>query len=148
MRVSRWATIGLGLVAIALGIVFKGQNVAFLVALTFGIAASSNFPVLLLAMYWKGLTSRGAICGGLSGLVSSVALVVLSPGVWVKVLHHPEAIFPFDYPALFSMPLAFGIAWVVSCLDRSAAANLERTTFEPQNVRAETGWGANTAAQH
>lgn len=148
MRVSRWATLGLGIVAIALGIVFKGQNVAFLVALTFGIAASSNFPVLLLAMYWQGLTSRGAICGGLAGLISSVALVVLSPGVWVKVLHHPEAIFPFDYPALFSMPLAFGIAWAVSCLDRSPAANLERTAFEPQSVRAETGWGANQAAQH
>ncbi|MNE32058.1 Cation/acetate symporter ActP [compost metagenome] len=148
MRVSRWATIGLGVVAVALGILFKGQNVAFLVALAFGIAASSNFPILLLAMYWKGLTSRGAIWGGLSGLVSSLALVLLSPGVWVKVLHHPEALFPYDYPALFSMPLAFIIAWAVSCLDHSPSANAERDAFEQQSVRAETGWGAEKAAQH
>jgi cation/acetate symporter len=148
MRVSRWATIGLGVVAVALGILFKGQNVAFLVALAFGIAASSNFPILLLAMYWKGLTSRGAIWGGLSGLVSSLALVLLSPGVWVKVLHHPEALFPYDYPALFSMPLAFVIAWAVSCLDHSPSANVERDAFEQQSVRAETGWGAEKAAQH
>ncbi|AUG07741.1 cation/acetate symporter ActP [Pseudomonas sp. S09G 359] len=148
MRVSRWATVILGVLAVALGILFKGQNVAFLVALAFGIAASSNFPILLLAMYWKGLTSRGALWGGLSGLVSSLALVLLSPGVWVKVLHHPEALFPYDYPALFSMPLAFAVAWGVSCLDRSPSTTTERDAYEQQSVRAETGWGAEKAAQH
>ncbi|MNP37467.1 Cation/acetate symporter ActP [compost metagenome] len=148
MRVSRWATVILGVLAVALGILFKGQNVAFLVALAFGIAASSNFPVLLMAMYWKGLTSRGALLGGLSGLISSLVLVLLSPGVWVKVLHHPEALFPYDYPALFSMPLAFAVAWGVSCLDRSPTTGAERDAYEQQSVRAETGWGAEKAAQH
>jgi cation/acetate symporter len=99
-------------------------------------------------MYWKGLTSRGALWGGLSGLVSSLALVLLSPGVWVKVLHHPEALFPYDYPALFSMPLAFAVAWGVSCLDRSPSTTTERDAYEQQSVRAETGWGAEKAAQH
>lgn len=148
MSVSRWATVALGVVAVVLGIVFKGQNVAFLVALAFGIAASSNFPILLLAMFWPGLTSRGAIWGGLSGLISSITLVLLSPGVWVKVLHHPEAFFPYDYPALFSMPLAFVVAWGISSLDRSQSARSERDAFEQQNVRAEVGLGANQAVQH
>ncbi|MEX5502203.1 cation/acetate symporter ActP [Pseudomonas putida] len=148
MRVSRWATVGLGVVAVILGIAFKGQNVAFLVALAFGIAASSNFPILLLAMYWKGLTSKGAISGGLAGLISALVLVLLSPGVWVKVLGHSQALFPYDYPALFSMPLAFVTAWVVSLLDRSSRSAVERAAFEQQCIRAETGWGADKAVQH
>ena len=96
-----------------LGILFKGQNLAFLVALAFGIAASANFPVLLLSMYWEGLTTKGALWGGLSGLISAVVLVILSPAVWKAVLGNPAAIFPYDHPALISMPLAFLVAYVV-----------------------------------
>ena len=83
MRVSRWASLGLGVVAVVLGIAFEKQNVAFLVGLTFGIAASTNFPILILSMYWKGLTTRGALVGGIVGLVSAVTFVVLSKAVWV-----------------------------------------------------------------
>ena len=148
IRVTKLATIGIGVVAVVLGILFKGQNLAFLVALAFGIAASSNFPVLVLSMYWRGLTTRGAVAGGLTGLVSAVTLVVLGPAVWKTVLGHDAAIFPWDNPALFSMPAAFLVAWAVSRLDRSPEARAEAAAFNEQYVRAQTGLGAAAAAAH
>ncbi len=148
MRVSKISTVAIGIVAIFLGIAFKDQNVAFLVALAFGVAASVNFPVLLLSMYWRGLTTNGALAGGIAGLVCAVTLVVLSPAVWVKVLGNAQAIFPIDHPALFSMTLAFFVAFVVSKLDNSAAAKLEAAAFDEQDVRAETGIGAASASLH
>ncbi|MDH0143902.1 cation acetate symporter [Pseudomonas alcaligenes] len=148
MRVTRIATVGLGLVAIGMGILFEQQNVAFLVGLTFGIAASTNFPVLIMAMYWKGLTTRGALLGGCAGLISALVLVILSPAVWVAVLGHAEAIYPYDHPALFSMPLAFLVIVVVSRMDRSARAERERAAFDDQFVRAQTGLGAAAASSH
>jgi cation/acetate symporter len=147
-RVSRIASVGIGIVAVVLGILFKDQNIAFLVALTFGVAASVNFPILVLSMYWKGLTTRGALIGGIAGLVSSVSLVVLSPAVWVKVLGNPEAIFPFDYPAIISMNVAFFFTWLGSVTDRSAGAVLERERFDDQLIRAQTGLGASQAVSH
>lgn len=110
------ATLGLGLVAIALGIVFENINVAFMVALAFGIAASANFPVLFLSMFWSGLTTRGALAGGYVGLFSAMGFVVFSRLVWVDVLHFAEPLFPYTQPALFSMPLAFLVAYGVSRL--------------------------------
>ncbi|MFD2645551.1 cation acetate symporter [Pseudomonas japonica] len=148
MRVTRFATVGLGLVAIFLGFLFENQNIAFLVGLTFGIAASTNFPVLIMAMYWKGLTTRGALAGGFAGLVSALVLVVLSPAVWVTVLGNAKAIYPYDHPALFSMPLAFLVTVVVSLLDNSARASREREAFDDQFVRAQTGLGAAAASAH
>lgn len=146
--VSRVATIILGLIAIGLGIAFKDQNVAFLVALTFGVAASVNFPILILSMYWQGLTTLGALTGGITGLVSSVALVVLSPAVWVKVLGNSTAIFPYDHPALFSMSAAFAATIGVSLLDRSKRGRIERRAFDDQFIRAQTGLGAEQASAH
>jgi cation/acetate symporter len=148
MMVSRIATVGMGVAAILLGILFKDQNVAFLVALAFGVAASVNFPVLILSMYWKGLTTRGALWGGIAGLVSAVTLVVLSPAVWKTVLGNKEAIFPYDHPALFSMTLAFLVTIVVSKLDSSARARSEQAAFDDQYVRAQTGVGAAAASAH
>lgn len=148
LRVTRLATLGIGVVAIVLGMAFRGQNLAFLVALAFGIAASANFPVLLLSMYWRGLSTRGALCGGLAGLASSVVLVVLSPAVWKGVLGHSAAVFPYEHPALFSMPLAFAVCWLVSATDRSARARAERAAFDAQFVRAQTGLGAEAASAH
>ncbi|TBU78595.1 cation acetate symporter [Phytopseudomonas daroniae] len=148
MRVTRIATVGLGIVAIGLGILFEQQNVAFLVGLTFGIAASTNFPVLIMAMYWKDLTTQGALAGGFAGLVTALVLVILSPAVWVAVLGNAEAIYPYDHPALFSMPLAFLVIVVVSRLDRSARAARERAAFDDQFVRAQTGLGAAAASSH
>lgn len=148
LRVTRLATLSLGVVAIALGSVFENINVAFMVALAFGIAASANFPVLLLSMFWQGLTTRGALAGGYVGLASAMGFVVLSRLVWVDVLHFAEPLFPYTQPALFSMPLAFLAAYGVSRLDRSARARAERAAFADQFVRGQTGVGASRAASH
>lgn len=148
LRMSKIATIGLGIVAVLLGLAFEKMNVAFMVALAFGVAASANFPVLILSMYWKGLTTRGALAGGYIGLFSATALVVLSKSVWVDVFGYAEALFPYTQPALFSMPLAFLSAIVVSSLDSSREADAERQAFDDQYVRAQTGLGAATAAAH
>ena len=148
MRVSRWASLGLGVVAVVLGIAFEKQNVAFLVGLTFGIAASTNFPILILSMYWKGLTTRGALIGGIVGLVSAVTFVVLSKAVWVVVLNNPAPIFPYEQPALFSMPLAFFFTWLFSVTDKSARAKNEIDAFDDQYVRSQTGIGAAAASNH
>jgi cation/acetate symporter len=148
MKVTKIASVGIGLTAIALGILFKDQNIAFLVALTFGVAASVNFPVLILSMYWKGLTTRGALWGGIAGLVSAVGLVILSPAVWVKVLGNAQAVFPYDHPAIISMTLAFVVTWLGSITDKSARAAKEADAFEEQYIRAQTGLGAAGAHAH
>jgi len=139
MRVSRMTTLVLGVLAILLGIAFEKQNIAFIVSLTFSIAASSNFPVLLLSIYWRGLTTRGAVWGGSLGLVTAVVLTVLSPTVWVQVLGHAHAIYPYEYPALFSMLVAFSGVYVFSITDRSARATQERSQFDNQLVDCELG---------
>ena len=148
MKVTKIASVGIGLTAIALGILFKDQNIAFLVALTFGVAASVNFPVLILSMYWKGLTTRGALWGGIAGLVSAVGLVILSPAVWVKVLGNAQAVFPYDHPAIISMTLAFFVTWLGSVTDKSARAAKEAEAYEEQYIRAQTGLGAAGAHAH
>ena len=148
IRVSKYATIVLGMIAIVLGILFEKQNVAFMVGLAFGIAAAANFPVLILSMYWKGLTTRGALAGGYSGLISAVFFVVASKSVWVDVIGKAEPLFPYTQPALFAMPIAFLVTFVVSKLDGSAKGQAEIAAFEDQYVRAQTGYGAAAAAQH
>ncbi|GAB6406913.1 cation acetate symporter [Pseudomonas sp. MHK4] len=148
MRVSRIATLCIGVLAIILGLLFESQNIAFLSGLVLAIAASVNFPVLFLSMYWKGLTTRGAVIGSLMGLVSAIVLLVLSPAVWVNVLHHDKALFPYSNPALFSMSLAFFSAWLFSVTDRSSRAALERGRYLAQFIRSMTGIGASGASQH
>jgi cation/acetate symporter len=148
VRVSRIATVVLGVVAIALGILFEQQNIAFMVGLAFAIAASCNFPILFLSMYWRKLTTWGAFIGGLLGLITAVVLVILSPTVWVTVLGYAAPIFPYKDPALFSMVVAFGGIWLFSLLDRSRTAREEEAAFEAQYIRAQTGIGAAAAAAH
>ncbi|MFO1048011.1 MAG: cation acetate symporter [Geminicoccaceae bacterium] len=150
IRVSKIATVVLGIVAIYLGYIFEQQNVAFMVGLAFAIAASCNFPVLLLSMFWKGLTTKGALIGGLLGLISAVGLVVLGPTVWEKVLMHEagSAPFPYDNPALFSMTIAFVGIWLFSVLDRTQTARNEAAAFDAQYIRSETGLGAAGASAH
>ncbi|MDD2046291.1 cation acetate symporter [Pseudomonas putida] len=148
MRMSRLATLVIGALAVILGLLFESQNIAFLSGLVLAIAASVNFPVLFLSMFWKGLTTRGAVAGSLVGLASAVVLLVLSPVVWVGVLHHEKALFPYSNPALFSMSLAFLGAWVFSVTDRSARAETERGRYLAQFIRSMTGIGAAAANRH
>ncbi len=119
LRVTRIAAVGLGLVAIALAIFFEGQNIVYMASMVFAISASANFPLLILSVYWPGLTARGAIAGGSVGLLLSIGLMVLGPTIWVDILGNPEPLFPYKYPALFSMPAAFFITWAVSIRERS-----------------------------
>jgi cation/acetate symporter len=139
VRASKIATVALSLLAMGLGLVFENQNIAFMVGLVFAVAASANFPVIVLSVVWRGLTTRGAVAGGLSGLVCAVGMVALSPGVWTATLHLGAAPFPYDNPALFSVPLAFLVAALVSVLDRSEAGQRVRAAFRAQDVRAQTG---------
>lgn len=148
MRASRIATVVLGIIAVLLGIVFEKQNVAFMVGLAFCVAASANFPILLLSMFWRKLTTRGAVIGGSLGLFSALFLVVIGPTVWVDAFHNETALIPFKNPALFSMSIAFIGIWLFSILDNSANAQKERAAFDAQYVRSETGMGAEGAAEH
>lgn len=150
VRVSRITTIVLGVVAIILGVLFEKVNVAFMVGLAFAVAASANFPVLLLAMLWKGLTTRGAFIGGFVGLITAVVLTIFSPSIWVAVLGFDKsgAWFPYVSPALFTMPLAFLCCWAFSVTDKSKTALKEQEAFEAQYVRSQTGIGADLAASH
>ena len=148
IRVSKIATVFLGILAIILGIAFEKQNIAFMVGLAFAIAASSNFPVLILSMYWRGLTTMGAVVGGWLGLIVAVALTVLSPAIWVSVLGNAHGIFPYSSPALFSMPLAFLGCWAVSKMDTSRRAKMEAAEFDAQYIRSQTGIGAAGATAH
>ncbi|MEE9336523.1 MAG: cation acetate symporter [Methylococcaceae bacterium] len=142
IRVSKIATVILGIVAIILGILFEEQNIAFMVGLAFAIAASANFPVLFLSMYWKNLTTRGAFIGGFAGLITAIILVIIGPIVWVEILGNETAIFPYKYPALFSVVIAFISIWFFSITDQSARAEKERVEFEYQYIRSQTGIGA------
>ncbi len=150
LRISKITTIGLGILAVTLGIVFEKQNIAFMVSLAFAIAASANFPVLFMSVLWKDCTTRGAVIGGFLGLISSVALTVVSPSVWEATLGNPKgsALFPYTSPALFSMTIGFVGIWLFSVLDKSARAKEDRAGFLAQQVRSETGIGASGASGH
>lgn len=148
MKVSKMATVALGIVAILLGIAFESQNIAFVVGLAFAIAASANFPILFLSMYWRGLTTRGAVIGGSMGLATAVVLLILGPAVWVDVLGNAKAIFPYKYPALFSMTVAFVATYFFSITDNSQSAKDEKEKFEAQFIRSQTGIGAEGASEH
>ncbi|QJC86478.1 cation acetate symporter [Cereibacter sphaeroides] len=150
LKVSRYTVLALGVLAVALGIVFEKQNIAFMVSLAFAIAASANFPVLFLSVLWKGCTTRGVVIGGFIGLVVSVVLTVLSPSVWEATLGYDKGSAPFPYtsPALFSMTAGFVGIWLFSTLDRSLRGRQDRAGFVAQQVRSETGIGAAAASAH
>jgi cation/acetate symporter len=148
VKISKIATVVLGIIAILLGIAFEKQNIAFLVGLTFAVAASANFPILFMSIYWSKLTTRGALYGGAIGLFSAALLVFLGPTVWVEVLGNETPIFPSKYPALYSVTLAFLGIWFFSITDKSENAKQEIKAFEAQNIRCQTGIGAEGAASH
>ncbi|RXK02917.1 cation acetate symporter [Halarcobacter bivalviorum] len=148
VKISRITVVVVGFVGVILGIAFEQQNIAYMVGLAFGIAASANFPILFLSIYWRGLTTRGAFLGGLTGLVTAVTLVILGPIVWVQILGNAEALFPYKHPALFSVTIAFVAIWFFSKVDNSERGKTEKELFRAQNIRANTGIGASGAVDH
>ena len=150
VRISKISAIVIGIVAIFLGYIFEKQNVAFMVGLAFAIAASCNFPVLVMSMFWKGTTTLGALIGGFLGLFSAVLMVVLSPAVWEATLGYPKgsALFPYSNPALFSIAIGFIGIWLFSKVDASARAKTDKAGYDAQYVRSETGIGSVSAVSH
>jgi cation/acetate symporter len=122
LRVARLASVLLGLLAIGLGLAFKGQNVAFMVGLAFALAASGNFPALVLSIFWRGFTTAGAVAAILTGTLAAAVLIWYSPTIQVDILHHATAWFPLKNPAIVSMPLAFVVAVLVALLWPEPAA--------------------------
>ena len=148
LLVSRCAVLGIGILAILFGLVFEHHNVIFITNMALAVAGSANAPILLLSMYWRGLTTRGAIYGCLIGLVSSVSLIILGPQVWVDVVGMEKPVFPYVYPTIVSAPLAFLTAWLLSRTDHSVRAYGERAAFDEQYIRSELGIGTSEAAAH
>ncbi|MBG2801860.1 cation acetate symporter [Proteus sp. WDL240414] len=148
LKVSKITVVILGIVAIGLGILFEKQNIAFMVGLAFSIAASCNFPIILLSMYWKGLTTRGAVTGGWSGLLVAVTLMILGPTIWVSILGHEKPIYPYEYPALFSIIIAFVVSWLFSVTDKSSLGEQEKAKFQAQFIRSQIGLGIEQGKQH
>ncbi len=132
LLVARSATVLLAVVAIVLGIAFKGQNVAYMVGLAFAIAASANFPALVLSMFWKPFTTRGAQASILFGTAATLLLIWMSPAIQIDLLGNKTAYFPYRNPGLFTIPLSFVVGIVVSLLSREPAASEGFTKLERQ----------------
>lgn len=148
VNISRYAAVGLGIVSVTLALLFESQNIAYMVLLAFTVGASVNFPLLFLVMYWRGLTTAGALLGGILGLTTAVGCIVLGPTVWVEVMGNAEAVFPYKYPALFAMAASFAGSILGSVFDRSPRAARERAAFTAQFIRSQTGLGAEGASGH
>lgn len=139
VRAAKIATLCLGILAILLGIAFKGQNVAFMVGLAFAIAASANFPALFMSIIWKKFTTQGAVWSIYTGLGLSVILIILSPTVWVDILKNSAPIFPLKSPAIVSFTAAFIVGIIVSLLTSEVEAEEK---FESEKIRSYIGIGA------
>ncbi len=139
IRVARGATLAFGVAAIVLGIIFKGQNVAFMVGLAFAVAASANFPALLLSIVWRRFNTAGAVASIAAGAVTSLVLIVISPTIWVDILHNAHAWFPLRNPAIVSMPAGFLFGAAASILTREPSAE---SMFDEEKLRTYLGIGA------
>jgi cation/acetate symporter len=139
VKAAKAATVVFGVLAVALGILFAGQNVAFMVGLAFSIAASANFPALLMSITWKRFSTQGAVASILVGALLSVGMIVLSPTVWVDIFKNPTAIVPIKNPCVISMAASFIVGILVSLVSPDAAA---QTKFEDEKLRTYLGVGA------
>lgn len=139
LRISRITTLTIGLTTTILAILLEGENVAVLALIALAIAASVNFPVLFLSMYWSKFTTRGALAGGYTGLAVSLVLVILGPTVWVSILGFEQPVFPYAYPTLFAMLANLVCAFCFSISDRSQRASIDRASFSAQWIRSEIG---------
>ncbi len=136
LRVARVAIVALGILAIALGLSFKGQNVVFMVGLTFAVAASGLFPALLLSILWRGFTTAGAVAAVVAGTLAAITLIALSPTVQIDILGHHSAVFPLRNPGIVSIPLGFLAAVVTSLLAPEPAA---RAAYDSDRQRLAFG---------
>jgi cation/acetate symporter len=128
--VARGATVILAILSIVLGIAFKGQNVAYMVGLAFAIAASANFPALVLSMFWKRCTTLGAQASILVGTASTLLLIYGSPTIQVDILKHASAWFPLRNPGLVTIPLSFIVGVLVSLASREPEAERRYAELE------------------
>ncbi|MCO5310286.1 MAG: cation acetate symporter [Austwickia sp.] len=152
VRVARLAALGIGVVAIFGGILAYGQNIAFLVALAFAVAASANLPTILYSLFWRGFTTRGACWSIYGGLISSLGLIVFSPvmsgkvdaaGKSLSMITNPNIDFhwfPLENPGIISIPLAFFLGWLGSVTSKDEVDDAKWAEME---VRSLTGAGAN-----
>jgi cation/acetate symporter len=157
VKVARVTVVVIGIVAIIGGIFANGQNIAFLVALAFAVAASANLPTILYSLFWKRFNTRGALWSIYGGLISSIVLIAFSPVVSGKVDATGKSIsmitnakidfhwFPLDNPGLISIPLAFLLGWL-GTVTSTEVGNADK--FAEMEVRSLTGAGAEKAVAH
>lgn len=151
VKVARRTVLVIGIIAIIGGIGANGQNIAFLVALAFAVAASANLPTIVYSLYWKRFTTKGALWSMYGGLASAIILIVFSPVVsgsetsMLKTEAIDFAFFPMANPGLVSIPLAFFLGWLGTVLDRGKEDPAKQSEME---VRSLTGVGAEGATQH
>ncbi len=139
MRVAKRATIGLGILSVLLGLLFKDQNVAFMVGLAFAVAASANFPSLLMSILWKKFTTKGAVASIITGTAVSVVMIILSPTIWVDIFKNEQAIIPLKNPAIISITCSFIAGIVFSLISPEKEA---QEKFESEKLRTYLGIGA------
>lgn len=156
VKVSRYAAVGTGVVAILGGMLAKDQNIAFLVALAFAVAASANLPTILYSLFWKRFNTRGALWSMYGGLSSALLLIVFSPVVSGKPIDpltgkSPSMLqdvdfswFPLDNPGLVSIPLGFFLGW----LGTVTSKEFNRAKFAEMEVRSLTGHGVAEVVEH
>jgi cation/acetate symporter len=149
VKVARRTVVVIGVLAIVGGIFANGQNVAFLVALAFAVAASANLPTIVYSLFWRRFTTQGAVWSMYGGLGSAIILIALSPvvsGAKTSMIQGANfAIFPLSNPGIVSIPLAFFLGWLGTVLDKK----LEDTTKQAEmEVRSLTGVGAEKATNH
>jgi len=149
VKVARRTVVVIGIVAIIGGIGAQGQNIAFLVALAFAVAASANLPTILYSLFWRRFNTRGAVWSMYGGLGSAVLLIVLSPvfsGSETSMIPSIDiAIWPLNNPGIVSIPLGFLLGWLGTITSRTAES---RTLAAEMEVRSLTGFGAEKAVDH
>jgi cation/acetate symporter len=149
VKVARRTVVVIGILAILGGILANGQNVAFLVALAFAVAASANLPTIIYSLFWRRFTTQGAVWSMYGGLGAAIVLIIFSPvvsgGATSMIKDANFALFPLSNPGIVSIPLAFLLGWLGTVLDK----NREDTTKQAEmEVRSLTGIGAEKAANH
>jgi cation/acetate symporter len=149
VKIARRTVIVIGAVAIIGGIGVQGQNIAFLVALAFAVAASANLPTIVYSLFWKRFTTRGAVWSIYGGLISAMVLIAFSPVVsgseTAMIPGADFAIFPLSNPGIISIPLGFILGWIASITDKTVESP---ELAAEMDVRAHTGFGAEEAVEH